>query len=920
MDIIRKASDKTVNVKEILKAENVSPGSGTTCKQAVVAILLACAGILLTILLSDAVKRSVEAEQRENFQDVAKERISLIAEHIEQYTNALNWLASFYAGSGKVERSEFREFVQSHIDTNPDIKAIGWIPRVADSDRSEYESAAQRDGLADFQFTEEQPDGTMVRRGRREEYYPAYFIEPYEGNERSMGFDVASNPAGLDTLMWSRDNDELSVSEPVFTELGKSMERSILAFKPVYRKGATHDSMEDRRENLEGFVGLEARMNSLLDEASKYSAPSGFDIYLYDVSDEESKEFLGIHVSRTRTGVDALRPEVICGEEGPELTSICSATSLNVANKKWLVVCVATPAFLAMGHTSLPLVVTIMGLALTALIIVFCLYACRRISERRQSAIRIKGHKETLEAIFHTTPVGMLLLDENFVIREANDVAGKVVDKEAIQITNKTCGSGLNCINAKRTLEGCGSSPLCSQCLLRATVEEVFSSGQGVERVQFQHTFLVDGKEDTPWLEISVEPLSIGGDSYVILVISNITEQKLAYEAKNQFLANMSHEIRTPMNAIIGFSDIMADEKLTDEQMDYVDTIRSSGKHLLRVIDDILDFSKIEAGKLELELSDCSLGEVLTSIESLAAFGAKDNGLEFRINASEDLPAQIRTDSARLTQCLINLVNNAIKFTQKGHVYVNVSLEDRNNEPYVRFDVEDTGIGIPPQKQKEIFESFTQADESHSRKYGGTGLGLAITRQLADLLGGELSLTSEEGMGSVFSLVLPAGVDVEKKANLGRLGISGDTEADKTERYKFFGRVLIAEDVKTNQVLARLLLEQMGLDVTVAPDGKDAVEKALSGEFDLIFMDIHMPVMNGYEATRALRAEGITAPIIALTGEAARGEVQEGIEAGCDDYLVKPLDRRQIFEKVRKYLPLEKQAVIKKPDSEAKGG
>jgi len=243
-------------------------------------------------------------------------------------------------------------------------------------------------------------------------------------------------------------------------------------------------------------------------------------------------------------------------------------------------------------------------------------------------------------------------------------------------------------------------------------------------------------------------------------------QAEAANEAKGQFLANMSHEIRTPMNAIMGFSDILADGDLSDEQKESVNIIRESGHNLLRLIDDILDFSKIEAGQLDTESIDCSLARLLDTVGSLMRPKVTEKGLEFKVVESSNLPAKIRTDPARLRQCLINLVNNAIKFTEKGHVYLNTSLEESEGVPFIRFDTEDTGIGIPKNKQKEIFGAFVQADGSTNRKYGGTGLGLAVTKQLAELLGGELTVTSQKGRGSVFSLVVPAGLDVTKQSRL----------------------------------------------------------------------------------------------------------------------------------------------------------
>jgi signal transduction histidine kinase len=234
-----------------------------------------------------------------------------------------------------------------------------------------------------------------------------------------------------------------------------------------------------------------------------------------------------------------------------------------------------------------------------------------------------------------------------------------------------------------------------------------------------------------------------------------VEETNRANQAKSDFLANMSHEIRTPMNCIIGFSDLLAQENLTQDQHVSVDIIKESGKTLLNLINDILDFSKIEAGKLDIEVTDCSLTKMLNSVESMIKLKTQEKGIEFKVIKGHGLPETICTDPTRVHQCLVNLVSNAMKFTEQGHVHIRVSMEERRDNPYIRFDVEDTGIGIPEDKQQTIFESFIQADESTTRIYGGTGLGLSITKQLAGLLGGKVTLASEIGIGSVFSLVMP---------------------------------------------------------------------------------------------------------------------------------------------------------------------
>jgi CheY-like chemotaxis protein/HPt (histidine-containing phosphotransfer) domain-containing protein/anti-sigma regulatory factor (Ser/Thr protein kinase) len=366
----------------------------------------------------------------------------------------------------------------------------------------------------------------------------------------------------------------------------------------------------------------------------------------------------------------------------------------------------------------------------------------------------------------------------------------------------------------------------------------------------------------------------------------------------------MSHEIRTPLNAIVGFSETLLQEELTEEQKEHLRTIYNSGKHLLCLISDILDISRTEAGEINIEMKQCSLGQLIAKIESMMYPPAVEKGLTFEIREKGDLPANIVTDAAHLQQCLINLVNNAIKFTEQGHVYVNISLEDKDSEPRIRFEVEDTGIGITPEFQQKMFDSFVQEDMGTSRKYGGMGLGLAIAKRFAELLGGELTLTSEKGKGSAFSLVIPAGVDLAAQPLLNRQEIIDDiiTDISKTKQGNFSGCVLVAEDVKSNQMLMKFLLDRVGLKVTIAENGAEAVNKALGQKFDLIFMDIQMPQVDGYEATRTLRSKGIKTPIVALTAGAMEGDDKKCIDAGCNDYLSKPVVLSKLIETLSKYL------------------
>ena len=392
---------------------------------------------------------------------------------------------------------------------------------------------------------------------------------------------------------------------------------------------------------------------------------------------------------------------------------------------------------------------------------------------------------------------------------------------------------------------------------------------------------------------------------------------EVANKAKSQFLANMSHEIRTPMNSIIGFSELLSEEDLTEEQKDNVNIIRESAKNLLNLIDDILDYSKIEAGQLATNIIDCSLGKLLNSLESMMRRQAIKKSLDFRIITGNGLPARIKSDPHRLQQCLINLVSNALKFTDRGHVYLKVSLHQDNDTHLIQFDVEDSGIGIPKDRQQAIFESFTQVDGSMTRRYGGTGLGLTITKQLTELLGGRIALTSEAGKGSVFSLVIPSGIDGTDWPLLDRSKGFDQTleETHETNPTLFSGKVLVVEDVEGNQKLMKILLTRMGLEVTVAKDGNQALQKVLSQVFDLILMDMQMPYMNGYEVTHAIRKQGNHTPVIALTADAMKGDDQKCLRAGCDCYLAKPVDRRELLRILARYLPGRQNDMNKTSDS-----
>lgn len=375
-----------------------------------------------------------------------------------------------------------------------------------------------------------------------------------------------------------------------------------------------------------------------------------------------------------------------------------------------------------------------------------------------------------------------------------------------------------------------------------------------------------------------------------------------ANQAKSNFLASMSHEIRTPMNAILGFVDLLAQEPLDEEQMNYVKVIQNSASNLLNLLNDIIDFSKIEAGKMKLEITDCSLPGLLEDLDSMIRPQASRKNLDFQILQCQELPEKIQTDPLRLRQCLLNLLTNAVKYTEKGHVYLNVSRMEQDNTSWIQFAVEDTGTGIPPEFYSSIFDAYVQVEKKSSHAGKGAGLGLAITRNLVSMLGGRIHLNSTPGVGSVFTLLLPLTPARQEGPLWNKYDAACSPPSAAAEEELLAGQVLVVEDNPSNQILISMLLKKLGLEVTLANDGLEGVQEARRHKYDVILMDMQMPRMNGYEATQTLRSEGFMTPIIAVTANAMKGDEEKCLQAGCDAYLSKPIDRKKLFQTLQRYL------------------
>lgn len=368
-----------------------------------------------------------------------------------------------------------------------------------------------------------------------------------------------------------------------------------------------------------------------------------------------------------------------------------------------------------------------------------------------------------------------------------------------------------------------------------------------------------------------------------------------ANQAKSDFLANMSHEIRTPLNGILGFTELLlrSADRDAETRKNFLQTIHSSGTHLLKLINDILDLSKIEAGQFVIEKERCSPHRIIAEAVSLLRVRAQEKCLGLEYAWTSMVPESVETDPNRLRQLLTNLIGNSIKFTERGDVRITAEWRERNSRSELQINVADTGIGIQESQLETIFEPFVQADSSVTRNYGGTGLGLAICRRIARQLGGEVSVKSIYQVGSIFSVTIDAGpvncVRLLEKP-IADLNVSRGMSSHLTHSELNGKRVLVVDDGKTNREYIRFVLQEAGAIVETAENGKEAVDRVNENDFNVIVMDMQMPIMDGYTATRAIRKKGVQTPILALTASAMSGDEQKCRQAGCSGYLSKPVE------------------------------
>jgi signal transduction histidine kinase/CheY-like chemotaxis protein/CHASE1-domain containing sensor protein/HPt (histidine-containing phosphotransfer) domain-containing protein len=834
-------------------------------------VVLLAGGMLLSLavglLLFAVSARSIEDDARLRFDNEARGIQERLDSAIASYGRAVRGVVALHAAGdadGVPELQAFQRYVAA-LDIArdyPAIEGVNFAAHVPDAERDAFIAAMRAAGNPDFD----------IRPAGRRAYYEVVSYEyPHDPSNRRLGIDMAANPAVAATLARARDSGGMSASgQPMYLR-HPTPHIAIGMRLPVYRGGALPADVEARRAAFVGTAGIAFSVQELVSGALGSLEARPLRLSLYGSSAPYAAGTPAAPAAGDRL-LDG--PEVRMRAPDPA-THFATVLGVNFAGSQWKAHISARKDAMLVGLSRhLPWAAFVAGSGATLLVYVLFLAQWR--SRRAADQQRL-----LLDTVLDNLDAEVYLKDDARRIRYLNAKGATALGRPATELI------GLRDVEAMPPAQA------------DAAWEHDRAVLEGDNRGALQVEQDASGREGGVRQLWSVRvPLQVGEDPAVLCVSTDVTElhrlkarADAASKAKSDFLSNMSHEIRTPMNSIIGMTHLALNAAPDPRQRDYLEKIYHSGQHLLGIINDILDFSKIEAGMLELRRETFMIDALMRNVEVQLSAQAAAKGLGFDVEIAPELMRPLCGDVLRLEQVLINFAGNAVKFSERGRIKLRANLARAfGPEVLVRFEVQDRGIGIAPDALPQLFTPFQQADPSATRRHGGTGLGLAISRQLAELMGGEVGVTSDPGSGSIFWFT--ARLSLEDRAAIVGLGAAPAPAIARLDECA----VLLVEDNPFNQQVARELLEQAGADVTVAGDGAQALEAmaraAMAGtRFDCVLMDVQMPVMDGLEATRRIRANAALKDtlVVAMTANAGVDDRARCLEAGMNEFLAKPV-------------------------------
>ncbi len=827
--------------------------------------------------------KAVEDDANQRFDFITRSAQFSVAGRVKSYTDVVRGLVALYQTSDAlVTRRQFHDYVEA-LDVPrhfPAIEALTFAQHFDDAQRDAVVAAVRADRGADArpyaQFAIRPP-------GRRSDYSVLVYLEPMAALEDKFGFDIGSLPVVRRALEVARDSGQLSASgRPVVVNthpphIGMGMRL------PVYRKGMPLGDVQARRLAYLGSVGIGFSVPKLLQGALDEMALRQVHLSLYsDASADPEQRRLTIgaadHLLFNDNGtlVDAPLAPGVVNQFFEAILPIDFNGSLWKARFRVRKSELYTPfdsAFppLAAGAG--------FGCALLLYAFFYTVFASRR-SAMAQRAL--------LDTVLNHVDAHVYMKDQNRRYLYANAKMAEALERTVDQVIGKLDRDLMPAAQADAIWER-DKQVFESGIKLSAETEQLARDGSVRHLWTVKAPVLLDEKI-TAMIGLSTD----------VTLLHNLKEQADAASlAKSNFLSNMSHEIRTPMNSIIGMAHLALKSVSNPKQRDYLEKISHSSHHLLGIINDILDFSKIEAGLMELEVLDFTLTALLANLSNQLCESAAMRDLELVYQIAPGLPERLRGDPLRLEQVLLNFTSNAIKFSAHGQIVIRVcALSQCPDETMVRFEVQDPGIGMNPAQVAELFQPFYQADPSTTRRYGGTGLGLVISKQLAELMGGTIGVDSTPGVGSTFwfSACLGRGSEPERIARAPwQTGLLDEIHG---------ASVLLVEDNSFSQQVGQELLEEAGATVVIANNGREAIDLMLKERFDCVLMDVQMPVMDGFEATRLIRAHPLLkdALVIAMTANAGKADQARCLAAGMNEFVTKPIAPNLLFSVIARWL------------------
>jgi PAS domain S-box-containing protein len=843
--------------------------------------LAVMAGILLTTSLFWEARQSEFNNFQLQFERDVAIRCHLIAGKMVQCLVVIKALQRFFAGPQNVDYKEFAAFTVPFLEEQRELQALEWIPRVTSAERWRYEDMGRQQGLSNFRITERDSDGHTIPAGEREAYYPVFYVSPLKGNEKAVGFDLGSDSIRRTALERARDTGEPTVTERIRLVQDTEEQFGFLIFLPVYRKGMPAETVEQRREALEGFALGVFRAGDILRAVLGHTEPIGLPFDLLDLTAPVERRLLYNWSGRLNAKEPGKSP--FFPVASPYLRKFV------FAGREWGVEATASQAYMERHYSFAYWVILPAGFLLT---VVFGFYlqsilgrrvrleriVLERTAELQESEERFRDIFDNISDFIYTHDLDGRFLTINpaaaAILGPPEEVTGRyVADFMPVERREDFFQSYLPTIKSQGWFNG--TILLISREGSRYYVE----CRNSLVKEQGRGIYIRGSARDVTLRKHHEEELKKSKEA-----------AETASRAKSQFLANMSHEIRTPMNGVLGMTELLLSSGLSESQLALAQTVHQSGETLLRVLNDILDISKIEAGRLELEMIDFNLWETVEEAIDLFARQAHQKGLELACDMEKNVPVMLKGDPVRLRQILMNLVGNAVKFTEKGQVVVKVSAVERNGDgSVISFEVKDTGIGIPSEVQQEIFDAFSQADGSVTRKHGGTGLGLAICWQLCKMMGGSIGVESAPGNGSTFRF------DVR---------LRNGTRPVPSEQVPVDGlrglRVLIVDDNETNRLILLEQVKNWGIEAMSAGNGVRALEMLRSSSsrgtpFDLAILDQMMPEMDGIELTRTIQSDPLISEVKLLMLTGHYGEKEKVRETGILAHLTKPVSQSKLY-------------------------